>query len=87
MHVNLAWLLVSWWPHVGLHRNTGEDNLQELLYTEYGFHVTLMIGDSCSPLDSRRYCAARPLLRGKMRGHLHQPRVLRCRACPIDLVR
>ncbi|HEV8224498.1 MAG TPA: hypothetical protein VGP74_04510, partial [Rubrobacteraceae bacterium] len=36
------WFLVSWWPHDNLHIHNGED-LQGLLYIEYGFHVTLML--------------------------------------------
>ncbi len=35
--------MVSWWPHSHLHQVVGE-NLQVLLYTEYGFHVTVIIG-------------------------------------------
>ena len=37
----IGWFLVSWWPHDNLHIHNGED-LQGLLYIEYGFHVTLM---------------------------------------------
>jgi len=43
MYLSIGWLLVSWWPHGNLHRVVGE-NLQGLLYIEYGFHVTLIIG-------------------------------------------
>ena len=32
---------VSWWPHDNMHIHNGND-LQGLLYIEYGFHVTLM---------------------------------------------
>jgi len=42
-YLSIGWLLVSWWPHGNLHRVVGE-NLQGLLYIEYGFHVTLIIG-------------------------------------------
>jgi len=35
--------LVSWWPHGHLHQVVGE-NFQQLLYIEYAFHVTLIIG-------------------------------------------
>src|SRR5215203_2893869 len=41
-YLSAGWLLVSWWPHDNLHIHTGED-LQGLLYIEYGFHVTLMV--------------------------------------------
>jgi hypothetical protein len=43
MYLSIGWLLVSWWPHSHLHQVVGE-NLQGLLYIEYGFHVTLIIG-------------------------------------------
>jgi hypothetical protein len=42
MYLSIGWLLVSWWPHDNLHISNG-DNLQGLLYIEYGFHVTLML--------------------------------------------
>jgi len=40
--VSIGWMLVSWWPHDGLHRSNGMD-LGRLLLIEYGFHLTLMI--------------------------------------------
>jgi hypothetical protein len=40
--LSISWLLVSWWPHDGLHRSNGMD-LGRLLLIEYGFHLTLMI--------------------------------------------
>ena len=43
MYLSIGWLLVSWWPHGHLHQVVGE-NLQGLLYIEYGFHVTTIIG-------------------------------------------
>ena len=43
MYLSIGWLLVSWWPHGHLHQVVGE-NLQGLLYIEYGFHVTIIIG-------------------------------------------
>jgi hypothetical protein len=42
MYLSIGWLLVSWWPHGHLHQVVGE-NLQGLLYIEYGFHVTTII--------------------------------------------
>ena len=42
MYLGLGWALVSWWPHGNLHMSNG-DNMQRLLYIEYGFHVTLII--------------------------------------------
>lgn len=41
IYLSIGWLLVSWWPHDNLHIHNGE-NLQGLLYIEYGFHITLM---------------------------------------------
>lgn len=42
MFLSIAWLLVSWWPHGHLHQVVGE-NFQQLLYIEYGFHLTAII--------------------------------------------
>ena len=42
MYLGLGWALVSCWPHGNLHMSNG-DNMQRLLYIEYGFHVTLVI--------------------------------------------
>jgi hypothetical protein len=42
MYLSIGWLLVSWWPHGHLHQVVGE-NFQQLLYIEYGFHVTAII--------------------------------------------
>jgi hypothetical protein len=42
MYLGIGWALVSWWPHGNLHVSNG-DNMQRLLYIEYGFHVTLII--------------------------------------------
>ena len=40
--ISLSWLLISWWPHDNLHIHTGED-LQAILYIDYGFHLTVII--------------------------------------------
>lgn len=42
MYLAIGWLMVSWWPHDNMHIHNGE-NMQGLLYIEYGFHVTLML--------------------------------------------
>lgn len=42
-YLAIGWFLVSWWPHDNMHIHNGND-LQGLLYIEYGFHVTLMAG-------------------------------------------
>jgi len=39
MYLSIGWLLVSWWPHGSLHASIG-DNIQQLLYIEFGFHAT-----------------------------------------------
>ncbi len=41
-YLSIGWLLVSWWPHGHLHQHNG-DNMQGLLYIEYGFHVAPML--------------------------------------------
>ncbi|MEK7507947.1 MAG: hypothetical protein AAB602_02595 [Patescibacteria group bacterium] len=40
--ISIAWLLLSWWPHDNLHFHIGED-LQGILYIDYGFHLTVII--------------------------------------------
>ena len=42
IYLGIGWALVSWWPHGSLHMSNG-DNMQRLLYIEYGFHVTLIV--------------------------------------------
>jgi hypothetical protein len=41
-YLAIAWLLVSWYPHGGLHASNGMDT-RALLWIEYGFHVPLVI--------------------------------------------
>jgi len=41
-HLSIAWLLINWWVHSGLHVWNGP-NPTGLLWIEYGFHVTLMV--------------------------------------------
>jgi hypothetical protein len=43
VYVSIAWYLTNWWFHDGLHMANGMD-LQGLLYIEYAFHVTLIVG-------------------------------------------
>ena len=43
LYFSIAFLLISWWPHINLNNATGFD-LQGLLYIDYGFHFPLMIG-------------------------------------------
>lgn len=40
-HLTLAWLLLAWYPHSGLHTSNGMDT-GSLLWIEYGFHVPLI---------------------------------------------
>ena len=42
MYLSIGWLLVSWWPHGHLHQHNGDD-VQGLLYIEYGFHAAPML--------------------------------------------
>ena len=42
VYLSLAWLMVSWLPHGGMHRSMG-DNLDLLIAVEYIFHVSSMI--------------------------------------------
>ena len=42
MYLSIGWLLVSWRPHGHRHQHNGDD-VQGLLYIEYGFHVAPML--------------------------------------------
>ena len=42
MYLSIGWLLISWWPHGHLHQHNGDD-MQGLLYIDYGFHVAPML--------------------------------------------
>jgi hypothetical protein len=42
LYICIAFLLVSWWPHLNMHNANGFD-LQGLLYIDYGFHLPLMV--------------------------------------------
>ncbi len=43
MYLSIGWLMVSWWPHINMHAHNAPDDLQGLLYIDYGFHLPLMI--------------------------------------------
>ena len=43
-YVSIAWLMLSWWPHGNLHRVTPSGAWLNLLYIDYGFHLSLMVG-------------------------------------------
>ena len=42
-YISTSVMLLSWWPHDNFHRTISENDLQRLLYLEYGFHFTLII--------------------------------------------
>lgn len=42
MYLSIGYLMVSWWPHLGLHASNGLD-LQGLLYIDYLFHLPLEV--------------------------------------------
>ena len=43
MYFSIAYLMVSWWPHINMHVHNGPDNLQGLIYVDYLFHLPSMI--------------------------------------------
>lgn len=61
--------MVYWWPHLNLHRHDEADNLQGLLYIDYGFHVPLLIAAiilaySFIPIARRRMREGSPTVKG-----------------------
>jgi len=42
VYLAIAWLLMSWYPHGGLHASNGMD-AGPLLWIEYGFHLPLIV--------------------------------------------
>jgi hypothetical protein len=42
MYISIGYLMVSWWPHLGMHASNGLD-LQGLLFIDYVFHLPLEI--------------------------------------------
>ncbi len=44
MYLSIAYLMVSWWPHINMHVHNGPENLQGLIYIDYLFHLPSMIG-------------------------------------------
>lgn len=43
MYLSIAYLMVSWWPHINMHVHNAPDNLQGLIYIDYLFHLPSMI--------------------------------------------
>lgn len=44
IYVTLAWLMVSWYPHIGLHTSIFGSDFFGILVIDYVFHVPLYIG-------------------------------------------
>ncbi len=44
IYVTLAWLMVSWYPHIGLHTSILGSDFFGILVIDYVFHVPLYIG-------------------------------------------
>jgi hypothetical protein len=42
MYLAIGYLMVSWWPHLGMHASNGLD-LQGLLFIDYVFHLPLEV--------------------------------------------
>ncbi len=42
-YLSIAWLMLSWWPHGNLHRVMPPGAWVQLLYVDYGFHISLMV--------------------------------------------
>ncbi len=57
-YVSIAWLMLSWWPHGNLHRVTPVGAWDRLLYIDYGFHLSLMVGTAIVALFFIRVLSA-----------------------------
>lgn len=42
MYLSIGYLMVSWWPHMGMHASNGLD-LEGLLYIDHAFHLPLEV--------------------------------------------
>lgn len=42
MYLSIAYLMVSWWPHINMHVHNGTD-LQGMIYIDYLFHLPSMV--------------------------------------------
>ena len=58
--VSIAWLMLNWWPHGNLHRVTPTGAWAQLLYIDYGFHLTLMVAIAIVALFFVRTLRERP---------------------------
>ena len=58
MYLSIAWLMISWWPHIGMHVHNAPDNLQGLIYIDYLFHVPLMIAGAVLAYCFFLWCAS-----------------------------
>jgi hypothetical protein len=43
MYLSIGYLMVAWWPHIGMHVSSAPDDLQGLILIDYLFHVPLII--------------------------------------------
>ena len=43
MYLSIAYLMISWWPHINMHVHNAPDNLQGLIYVDCLFHLPSMI--------------------------------------------
>jgi hypothetical protein len=66
MYLCIGWLMLSWWPHIGMHVHNAPDNLQGIIYIDYLFHVPLMI-----TVAVLAYCFF-SLVRQRVRGPVEQ---------------
>ena len=65
MYLSIAYLMVSWWPHINMHVHNGPDDLQGLIYIDYLFHLPSMIAALVLA-----YCFFSLLWKGSGSGHL-----------------
>jgi len=42
MYLSIAYLMISWWPHINMHVHNGTE-LQGMIYIDYLFHLPSMI--------------------------------------------
>jgi hypothetical protein len=52
MYLSIAYLMVSWWPHINMHVHNGPENLQGLIFIDYLFHLPSMIAALVWPTAS-----------------------------------
>jgi hypothetical protein len=50
MYLSIAYLMVSWWPHLNMHTHNGMD-LQGLLFIDFFFHLPLEVAGAVLALS------------------------------------